>query len=168
MKRILSRYALLLGALVLFLSNTQAQNLNDADVPIDVQKWFYSKYPGASEISWSAIKSKSGEDLFQAEFPFDSDDIEAIFSANGKLLYENREFHKSKSPAPIIDHASSNFGKFKLLAIHKHTNFDYGALHSQETNYELIMKVGKEVMTVWFNKDMNRHDQFETSNLAIK
>ena len=171
MKRTITRATLLLLLLLAILhSNTfaQTQAISEQDLSLSVLKWFYSKYPGIEGVEWAEAISQSGEKLFQAEFKLDGHDYTAILNKSGKIMYENKEFDKKDSPVPILDHAQSNFEKFKLVSVHKHTNYTYGALNTEETNYELIVKVNGEQRSIWFNENMNRNDSFETSNLAVK
>ncbi len=171
MKRTFTRVTLLL--LLFFTISSanvfaQTQTISEQDLSLSVLKWFYSKYPGIDGVEWSETKSKSGEKLYQAQFKLDGHDFTSIMNNAGKIMYENKEYDKKDSPVPILDHAESNFDKFKLVAVHKHTNYTYGALNTEETNYELIVKVNGEEQSIWFNEHMNRNDSFETSNLAVK
>ncbi len=169
MKINLTKTSLLLCAfVVLAISTGRAQQISEDEVPFTVQKWYFNNYPGSHEVTWMKTNSQSGELLYQADFEYDDQNVIAVFNSSGKQVYENLEFHKKELPGPILDHATSNYGKFKVVAIHKHTNYYYGAQNTKTTNYELIVKVDKDMNTVWFNEDMNRQDQFDVSNLAIK
>lgn len=159
---------LLLAVVALASTSLNAQSISENDVPFTIQKWYFSKYPGAHEVEWMKTKSQSGEQLYQADFEYEDQQVIAVYNEKGKQVYENLEYKKGDSPLPIVDHATSNYEKFKIVGVHKHTNFYYGAQNNSSTNYELIVKVDKQLTTVWFNEDLNRQDQFDVSNLAIK
>ena len=77
-------------------------------------------------------------------------------------------FNKKSQPEPIIDYAQTNYDKFKVVSVYKHTNFAYGTRVDEDTNYEMVLKVNGDLTSVWFSASMNRYSDFDVSKLALK
>ncbi len=152
----------------IFLGHAQAQELTEDQVPLGVQSYLYTHYPSSSNVKWSVRKNEEGTKFYQATLDFNTEKVTAVLAKDGVLVYEDIEYTASKSPIHIVDYAASNYDKFKIVGVHKHTNFAHGTNTQTKVNYELVVKVNKEESIVWFDEGMYRHDKFETSSLAIK
>ena len=146
----------------------KAQEVSEDEISVTVLKWFYNHYEKPEYVNWEIVKSETNEELFQASFTYKGQKIAAIYTKKGKRAYENVSFHKSSMPAPIVDYADTNYDKFKIVSIYRHTNFAYGARVDTDVNYEMVVKVKGEMSSVWFGQSMSRVSNFDTSNLALK
>ncbi len=163
------KIAMVVMALGIFTSSqVAAQEVTEDELSVTVLKWFYNHYQNPEFPTWELVKSESNEELFKVSFAYNGDDYVAIYDKNGKRAYENIIYDKKQRPVSLIDFAETNYDKFKVLDIKKHTNFEYGARSSEDTNYELVVKIDGTETSVWFNEDMNRYSSFDVSTLALK
>ena len=149
-------------------NQVNAQTISEDELSITVLKWFYNHYDNPVLPTWEKVASESNEEMYKVSFGYNGDDYVAIYSKNGKRAYENIVYNKKQRPVSLIDFAETNYEKFKVLDIVKHTNFEYGARLDKDTNYELVVKVDGVESSIWFNEDMNRYSNFDVSNLALK
>ncbi len=143
-----------------------SQSLTEDQVPLDVQTWLYKEYPGATSVRWGADKDESGTYQYTADLVFNGQEVEAMLDRDGNILEKIMKYNKDQVPVQLVEHAQSNYDKVKVLGVNKHENFEYNGQVLSETTYELILKVGKEETTIWFNADLNRQETFDARNLA--
>ena len=62
-------------------------NIPASGVPAEVMNAFNDKYPGASVREWKKLDNGN----YKAEFTFNGEDWESIFSSSGELLKEERD-----------------------------------------------------------------------------
>ncbi len=149
------------------LSGAQAQEIPEDEISITVLKWFYNHYENPEYPVWEKIKSESNDELYRVTFTKGKNKISAVYDKDGKRAYENI-LYKKEMPAPLVDYADTNFEKYKIVALHKHTNYAYGSRIDVETNYEMVVKVNGDLSTVWFGESLSRISDFDASSLAIK
>ncbi len=148
--------------------NTNAQEISEDEVSITVLKWFYNHYDSPEMPKWEMTKSETNEDLLKVSFKYKGQNLVAVYTKQGKKAYESVSYQKNSMPEPIVDYAGTNFDKFKILSVYRHTNYAYGARVNTDTNYEMVVKVNGEIASVWFGETMSKHSNFDSSNLALK
>ncbi len=153
---------------VAWLSGAQAQQITEDEMSVTVLKWFYNHYDSPEYPQWEKIKSESNEELFKVTFNFKGQKVSAVYTNKGKRAYENVIYKKNSMPEPLVDYAATNYEKFKIVSLYRHTNYAYGTRINQETNYEMVVKVNGDLATVWFGEGLSRLSNFDTSNLALK
>jgi hypothetical protein len=69
---------------------SSSMDLISTDVPPPVASSFQAKYPNATKVEWEAEKEK-GHLVFEVEFEFNGNEMEAAFKPDGTLIEEEKD-----------------------------------------------------------------------------
>lgn len=69
---------------------SSSMDLISTDVPPTVASSFQAKYPNATKVEWEAEK-QDGHLIFEAEFEFNGNEMEATFKPDGSLIDEEKD-----------------------------------------------------------------------------
>jgi len=123
---------------------TNAQKVNDNDLPQAVKTAFQKQFPNAQKVEWG----KEDKD-FEAEFKLNSVETSAVFDATGTLKETEVELDATKLPATITDYCTKNFAGYKISEAAKSTD------PKGVSTYEVELSKGKEKFDALFDANGN-------------
>jgi len=86
-----------------------SQDIPASKIPSLVLNTVLTKFPGASNIEWEKKKN-----YYEAEFKIDSVEHQLDIDADGHLLQQKKELHKSEIPVEIKQTVQSNYPEYKI------------------------------------------------------
>ncbi len=112
-----------------------AQHINSTLVPVAVKASFEKAYPGVKAAKWEKEKGD-----FEAGFKQGSEEMSAVFKADGTQLESEQEIKTSGLPAKVIAYVKQNYKGAAIKEAAKITKTATG-----EVNYEAEVK-GKDLL----------------------
>lgn len=135
---------LILTLSVFTFSCSNAQKMNDADVPAAVKNSFSKKFPGAKVEKWE----KEGND-YEAEFDWNKTESSAVFDAAGTFKEIESEIKTSELPKNVTEYCQKNYAEYKISEAAKITDANGKVM------YEAELSKGKEHFDVIFDQNGN-------------
>ena len=112
---------------------TNAQQLNESEVPEVVRKAFIQKFANVKEVKWS----KESDNEFEAEFEINEHEQSANFDSSGKWLVTEIGIKNAELPQPVQATITKEFAGYKIDEAKKGESADKGIF------YEVELKSGK-------------------------
>ncbi len=108
---------ILLIAIVLYVTQLQAQKIIKANVPAEVKAAFHKAYPSIIDVKWS----KDGKN-FEAEYDANKVDMSNTYSADGTLIETEMEITASDLPKEVLEYLKNNYSGDKIKEASKITD----------------------------------------------
>ena len=112
-----------------------AQKINSTQVPAVVKTAFGKAYPDVKTVKWEKEKSD-----FEAGFKQGSNEMSAVFKADGTQLESELEIKTTDLPASVLSYVKQNYKGAAIKEAAKITKTTTG-----EVNYEAEVK-GKDLL----------------------
>lgn len=97
-------------AIMLFTTGfAKAQDLNSADVPVNLRDAFNKEYPKATAVEW-----EKEMDHYKVEFDLDRRDHEIWYSASGSIVKKEQEMKKTELPPSIRAVIQSKYAGYRV------------------------------------------------------
>jgi hypothetical protein len=148
------------------LTNSQKNNVNDNsstnNIPAAVLESFEAKFPSALEAEWE----KEG-DIFEVEFVYNDEEIEAEFKSDGQWLLTEKEISISDLPESVTASISEEYPGFTIeeaeeIEHYKHGNAFEVEIENEEngieTEMELIINEDGNILNQEIENDDNDYD----------
>jgi hypothetical protein len=113
----------------------------DIDVPTPVLKTFNTKYRLAKKVIWS-----QEEDNYRADFKLNDLNMATSYSADGKLLYTEKEMAKAQYNKTALKYITENYAGYKVSYMRKRDTYD------KKTTYIAMLRKSREMLEVEFDK----------------
>ena len=143
---------LLLLVFLLFYGNSYSQTtdlLDENDVPLTVQAWFYKRYNNPAKIEWR-IKKFSDKKYFAVSFAHKGRSVSALYDSNGTILEESTVNIKPVLSSEIKYYINQNYDKFKTMSLKSIKVFS--KLSPKPTiYYQLVGRANQDDVSVWFD-----------------
>lgn len=94
---------LLLGTLLFFAFQLEAQSLKEKEIPTSVTSKVSSLYPQASKMTWEQV-----DGLYEAEFVSNQVETTLLLSSDGRLLLTETAMDPSALPGKIKEYVASH------------------------------------------------------------
>lgn len=153
--------------LLLFIVDGKAQTkeIDENDVPLKVQAWFYKRYTNPSDLKWS-IKEFSGTECYAVSFSHKDREMNALYDQDGSILEESSINKKPILSSEIKYYIETNYDKFKTLKLKSIKIFD--KISAQPTvYYQLIGKSNQDDVSVWFDSNNQIRKTKDFSGYAL-
>lgn len=151
----MKRKYILLFAGLLFLCGgaiaRQSEVIEENDVPLRVQAWFYKRYNNPFDLKWSK-KQFSGMECFAVSFTHKSRVMNALYDSDGTILEESAVNKKPILSSEIKYYIDKNYDKFKTMSL-KSIKIFHKTLAEPTIYYQLVGKAGQDDVSVWFDSD---------------
>jgi hypothetical protein len=104
----MKKLAIILTAVVLFFSASAFANKSD-DIPGKVKNSFQKDFSSALNVTW-----EKNDNLYFANFSWNSSDIKAVFNADGDLLSTSRKVNIAELPLKISMAVEKKYNGYKI------------------------------------------------------
>ncbi|MBS1212691.1 MAG: hypothetical protein H6R26_1308 [Proteobacteria bacterium] len=121
-------------SLAAFTATGEESNLAPQSVPQPVIAAFQKAYPSAQEVKFEKEEGGAAA-LFEVEFNLAGKAMEAVYDAQGKLVYTEEEVATGDLPSTVAAAISKDYPKAKLQEAEKLLNPD-GSLRGWEVEIE--------------------------------
>lgn len=118
-----------------------AQKAKGDEIPQAVTTAFAKKYPEVKNVKW-----EKEDDLFEASFDRNKEEVSALFDAAGNVREEETEIEIASLPAPVKNSLSKEYADYKVKEAAK-------IVSENSTTYEAELKKGKESFDLIFSED---------------
>ena len=142
---------LILTTVSLFIGCSNAQEINEKDVPSAVKENFTKSYPDAKNVEW--IKEEDG---YEAEFIINKTESSATYDNDGKFKELELEIKIKELPAAASEYCTVNYADHKLSEAAKITD-DAGKI-----SFEAELTKGGEHFDIIFDAEGNFIKKTET------
>jgi hypothetical protein len=137
----------ILTVMSLTLSFAHAQNLKSNEIPEVVKVSFTTRFPKASNVSWS----KENTTEFEAEFKNNGSKQSANFDQHGKWIGTEIEIRKSELPGSVVATLKKEFTGYKIEEAEKIETPTDGTFYEVEIekgelNYEVQISAEGKVI----------------------
>ncbi len=135
---------LIILAIGLVTSCTNAQKSSGTNVPESVTNAFVKKYPMVKKVYWEKEDAH-----YEGEFMDGQIEKSVVFDANGTFLEEETEINVSELPTLILDYCKKNYSDHKMTEAAKIVNA------KGEVCFEAEMRKGGKEFDVIFDAQGN-------------
>ena len=139
----MKKQILILCIATAIVSNLQAQDIPQSQVPSVVANQFSIDFPKAKDVEWE-LKN----DVYNVDFEQGwSKDFEAWYSANGTLIrLEEELLSKSELPKAVITSIEEKFPTYRIDDVTKITK-------NEEITYKVEIEKGNQERSLYFNEN---------------
>ena len=129
-------------AVALFATSVaMAQDLNPADVPVNLIDAFNKEYSGATDVEW-----EKELDHYKVEFDLKRQDYEVWYNASGKVLKKEIEIAEAELPQAIRDAIKSQYAGYRVDDVEM-------IWQNNTTTYEVELEKGQAEIHIIFDKN---------------
>ena len=144
----------------------QFKPMEESQVPLRVQTFFYAKYNNPSNVKWSNLEN-IGEERFMVEFDQSGTDMVAVYNSAGKIQEEVSIDKKTNIDEDLVMSSLEKYPDGKVLKGMKVTKFNLKENNEPQSYYEVSVKVGKETIVMYFDGDKQPLPKDNVFNLAV-
>ncbi|MEL6556679.1 MAG: hypothetical protein AAFQ94_00750 [Bacteroidota bacterium] len=145
--------------------NAQTVVIEENDVPLNVQAWFYKRYDKPKNLQWST-KQISGKKCFAVSFNHKGRLVSSLYDPNGAILEESAVNNNPILSSEIKEYVKANYDKFKALRLKSIKIFN--TISPQPiVYYQLVGKTNQDNVSVWFDSNNQIRKKKDFSGYAL-
>lgn len=88
-----------------------------------VKEAFAKEFAQIKEVKWDVV-TKNGSGIYQANFTFNNESLQAFFTEEGEFLGTTREITKSQLPILVIRELDKKYGEATIRTVYEHSMTD--------------------------------------------